>query len=63
MTGFNDSYAEDSKVFEEKFAHLVKLIEHSHRMTVFTGAGVSTLSGITVIESGHVLTSVVNVWV
>ncbi|MBO4279569.1 MAG: NAD-dependent protein deacylase [Spirochaetales bacterium] len=53
MTGFNDSYAEDSKVFEEKFAHLVKLIEHSHRMTVFTGAGVSTLSGIPDFRGKH----------
>ena len=53
MTAFNDSYAEEKEVFEKKFQKLVNLIEHSHRMTVFTGAGVSTLSGIPDFRGKH----------
>ena len=46
MKGFEDSYAEKEEVFRPKFEKLIKLIENSRHMTVFTGAGVSTLSGI-----------------
>ena len=53
MPDFNDSYAEEKEVFDKKFAELVKLIEKSHRMTVFTGAGVSTLSGIPDFRGKH----------
>lgn len=53
MQRFNDSYAEDPDVFEPKFRRLVKLIESSRNMTVFTGAGVSTLSGIPDFRGSH----------
>ena len=53
MKQFNDSYAESSEVFRPKFEKLVKLIENSNRMTVFTGAGVSTLSGIPDFRGKH----------
>lgn len=50
---FSDSYAEPSETFEPKFRELVKLIEGSRHMTVFTGAGVSTLSGIPDFRGKH----------
>lgn len=50
---FNDSYAENPEVFDKKFEKLVSLIEGSHSMTVFTGAGVSTLSGIPDFRGQH----------
>ncbi|MCF0262272.1 MAG: NAD-dependent protein deacylase [Sphaerochaetaceae bacterium] len=50
---FDDSYAESQEIFEPKFEKLVKLIENSHKMTVFTGAGVSTLSGIPDFRGKH----------
>ena len=53
MKQFNDSYAESSEVFRPKFEKLVKLIENSKCMTVFTGAGVSTLSGIPDFRGKH----------
>ena len=53
MKGFNDSYAEKEEVFRPKFEKLVKLIEKSNCMTVFTGAGVSTLSGIPDFRGKH----------
>ncbi len=53
MAAFNDSYAEDQQVFEKKFNELVKLMEKSRHMTVFTGAGVSTLSGIPDFRGKH----------
>lgn len=49
----NSSYAEPQDVFEKKFQRLVELIENSRRMTVFTGAGVSTLSGIPDFRGAH----------
>lgn len=53
MLKFNDSYAEDAAIFQPKFEALVRLIENSKRMTVFTGAGVSTLSGIPDFRGKH----------
>ena len=53
MPKFNDSYAESIDVFQPKFDSLVKLIENSRHMTVFTGAGVSTLSGIPDFRGKH----------
>ena len=53
MKNFNDSYAEQAEIFAPKFEKLVKLIEKSRRMTVFTGAGVSTLSGIPDFRGKH----------
>ncbi len=53
MPAFNDSYAESLDVFMPKFDSLVKLIENSRNMTVFTGAGVSTLSGIPDFRGQH----------
>ena len=53
MKNFNDSYAEQAEIFDPKFEKLVKLIEKSRRMTVFTGAGVSTLSGIPDFRGKH----------
>ncbi|MCR5760985.1 MAG: NAD-dependent protein deacylase [Sphaerochaetaceae bacterium] len=50
---FHDSYAEDSVIFNKKFEKLVSYIENSHSMTVFTGAGVSTLSGIPDFRGQH----------
>ncbi|MBO4409485.1 MAG: Sir2 family NAD-dependent protein deacetylase [Spirochaetales bacterium] len=50
---FNDSYSEKPEVFGPKFDKLVSLIENSRRMTVFTGAGVSTLSGIPDFRGKH----------
>lgn len=50
---FSDSYAEAKEVFEPKFQSLVKLMEDSRHMTVFTGAGVSTLSGIPDFRGKH----------
>lgn len=48
-----DVYAEPFEVFEKKFKTLVSLIESSSCMTVFTGAGVSTLSGIPDFRGAH----------
>lgn len=48
-----DSYAEDIRVFDDKLEKLKKLISKSRRMTVFTGAGVSTLSGIPDFRGKH----------
>ena len=53
MKSFNDSYAEREEVFQPKFEELVKLIKKSRNMTVFTGAGVSTLSGIPDFRGKH----------
>lgn len=53
MAVFNDDYSEKTEVFQEKFEKLVSLIESSHSMTVFTGAGVSTLSGIPDFRGAH----------
>ena len=53
MPGFNDSYAESIDVFRPKFEKFVSLIEKSRNMTVFTGAGVSTLSGIPDFRGRH----------
>ena len=54
MSGIlNDSYAEDKQVFDAKFEKLKKLVSSSRRMTVFTGAGVSTLSGIPDFRGKH----------
>ena len=53
MKGFEDSYAEKEEVFRPKFEKLTKLIENSRHMTVFTGAGVSTLSGIPDFRGKH----------
>lgn len=53
MPAFNDSYAESIDVFRPKFDSLVKLIEKSRNMTVFTGAGVSTMSGIPDFRGKH----------
>lgn len=53
MKSFNDSYAEREEVFQPKFEELVKLIQKSRNMTVFTGAGVSTLSGIPDFRGKH----------
>jgi len=53
MQKFNDSYAEKEEVFRPKFEKLVNLIENSRNMTVFTGAGVSTLSGIPDFRGKH----------
>jgi len=53
MQKFNDSYAEKDEVFRPKFEKLVNLIENSRNMTVFTGAGVSTLSGIPDFRGKH----------
>ncbi|MCQ2411756.1 MAG: Sir2 family NAD-dependent protein deacetylase [Sphaerochaetaceae bacterium] len=50
---FSDSYAESKEDFEPKFQSLVKLMEGSRHMTVFTGAGVSTLSGIPDFRGKH----------
>lgn len=53
MKGFEDSYAEKEEVFRPKFEKLTRLIENSRHMTVFTGAGVSTLSGIPDFRGKH----------
>ncbi|MFC2821743.1 MAG: NAD-dependent protein deacylase [Sphaerochaeta sp.] len=53
MKSFDDSYAEKEEVFRPKFEKLVSLIEKSGHMTVFTGAGVSTLSGIPDFRGKH----------
>ncbi|MCR4676656.1 MAG: NAD-dependent protein deacylase [Sphaerochaetaceae bacterium] len=50
---FNDSYAENPEVFRKKFDQFTRLIEKSSRITVFTGAGVSTLSGIPDFRGQH----------
>ena len=39
--------------FREDFKHLVDLIDSSRAMTAFTGAGVSTLSGIPDFRGSH----------
>ena len=49
----NDDYSEQRDVFDKKFRHLTELIEKSRNMTVFTGAGVSTLSGIPDFRGQH----------
>ena len=53
MKGFEDSYAEKEEVFRPKFEKLIRLIGNSRHMTVFTGAGVSTLSGIPDFRGKH----------
>lgn len=53
MPSFNDDYSEDKEVFEKKFSQLVNLIEKARHITVFTGAGVSTLSGIPDFRGAH----------
>ena len=39
-------YREKDEVFERKFSEFVKILDSSKKTAVFTGAGVSTLSGI-----------------
>lgn len=39
-------YRESDEVFERKFSEFVKILDSSKKTSVFTGAGVSTLSGI-----------------
>ena len=39
-------YRESDEVFERKFSEFVKILDSSKKTAVFTGAGVSTLSGI-----------------
>ncbi len=46
-------YAEDISVFEPKLDRLLELIRNSRKMVVFTGAGVSTLSGIPDFRGKH----------
>lgn len=46
-------YREDEKVFAEKFSLLADLIGSSRKIAVFTGAGVSTLSGIPDFRGSH----------
>ncbi len=50
---FNDDYSEDKTVFDAKIRKLIEMIENSRKMTVFTGAGVSTLSGIPDFRGQH----------
>ena len=46
-------YRENEKVFEEKFERLWSLLMTSAKIQVFTGAGVSTLSGIPDFRGKH----------
>lgn len=46
-------YAEATSVFEPKFEELINLIKASRRLRIFTGAGVSTLSGIPDFRGAH----------
>ncbi len=50
---FHDDYSEEKTEFEKKFALFADMISHSRRMTVLTGAGVSTLSGIPDFRGAH----------
>ncbi len=53
MKDFNDDYSEKKEIFDAKFEKLKELIEKSRKMTVLTGAGVSTLSGIPDFRGQH----------
>ena len=46
-------YREDEKIFNEKFKYLESLIKESPKIAIFTGAGVSTLSGIPDFRGAH----------
>lgn len=48
-----DNYSESIEVFNPKFEKLCELLEKSARPCVFTGAGVSTLSGIPDFRGPH----------
>ena len=53
MKSFNDDYSEKKEIFDAKFERFKKLLDGSKRMTVLTGAGVSTLSGIPDFRGQH----------
>ena len=53
MKAFTDDFSESPVIFADKFEKLKKLIDNSRKMTVFTGAGVSTLSGIPDFRGKH----------
>ena len=46
-------YSEDKSIFDKKFEELWSLIMRSRKIAVFTGAGVSTLSGIPDFRGKH----------
>ncbi len=46
-------YREDRSLFEEKFESFTKILASSRKVAVFTGAGVSTLSGIPDFRGKH----------
>lgn len=46
-------YAETSEVFSPRFEELTRLISSSRKLRIFTGAGVSTLSGIPDFRGAH----------
>jgi len=46
-------YAEDQETFAKKFDYLINLIKASRKTVVFTGAGVSTMSGIPDFRGKH----------
>jgi NAD-dependent protein deacetylases, SIR2 family len=48
-----DDYRESESVFNPKFSRLLDLIRKSRKIAVFTGAGVSTLSGIPDFRGAH----------
>ncbi|MCQ2398363.1 MAG: NAD-dependent protein deacylase [Sphaerochaetaceae bacterium] len=50
---FRDDYSMPQEVFEKNFEKFTELIKSSHHITVFTGAGVSTLSGIPDFRGQH----------
>lgn len=50
MTG---EYREEQKLFNEKFSCFEALLKESRKLAVFTGAGVSTLSGIPDFRGSH----------
>ncbi|MCF0238184.1 MAG: NAD-dependent protein deacylase [Sphaerochaetaceae bacterium] len=48
-----DSYFEEPSIFNKKFSQFVELLKTKKAITVFTGAGVSTLSGIPDFRGKH----------
>lgn len=48
-----DDYSESEEIFNSKFKRLCELIASSSKICVFTGAGVSTLSGIPDFRGKH----------
>ena len=46
-------YSEDKSIFDKKFEELWSLLMRSRKIAVFTGAGVSTLSGIPDFRGKH----------